>query len=1221
MKENNGQTSPRIYPLTTMRFLKDKSEERRKSSIFKNDKLSQFLTLINKNENYDSEDFHSIFNEFKYFNFKNKWKEAINDEYIEKFILPKFSLLFQNILDRLQQENENKKNEENINIKNYSFSFLIKNMSNELNNIEEFFAIFDYIKKELDDIDYNLFIKKFLDKMKIKGNLVDKWRFINKIYMMKIYKEINAISSHKKKEKLSILNKNNNLCKAILYNIIDTNYFECEYFYGLFDYIYFQDIFIIDDNNEKKDLGLYDKFKNFHDNLYFLNDNSYYYIYESLKAKSIETNDEEEWNEFIKEEYKSKKFNIIYRVFNYLDYNNYKCRKHFYFKIFEKINKESDIYLDNIEFINGIIALIVEDKYHIFEIFSNDVKKKAKGRKKEFYIETMRKKYIQKMFESLIKKIIKRILDFQNKSAEKNTLISLINKNREIEVINSLILLIKLFGEYNNNMFHEIISKNLNEDNKINNKSKDNLIDNNEKNDKNYKLVVIEKLFSLYNEFIPLFNDLKGKDNSLFNEKMKLWENLLIVFHSLIKCITEYTSINYIEENNLFTSKQREIMEAEAQDIFLEKLIIKYQIKEVNDEEIQTIEEENFNKCFFILNCFTLLDVFRVKYLFIEVYLKFLCTKTITLIYIYFKIILYYNQNDLFKLRMDKIKVDKNTLLKLYLENRIENKQIFNSILLNYYLTFLITEIPGYEQINSLFYINNENNIENITKLLNNNDFINGDGKELLILFSFLQEIHDILEIRISEDKTINILNTLTPENFRLKKYSYFYYSNLIDYTDRETKLSSLYQYIECFIYDMKKRKYPIDNWINFSFFETINFLGILVENIFLIIFYSKSTENSIENYNKIDNRQDFSKFSIIIGIIHILFLFLAILYWICFRADVDYFYSFKYYKKQNLSKNFLTLDEKAKLLKRKDIKMKDFFSKISLFTFQVNKYCQNDHIIKMFDWLKDKLMINNIYNFCALMTYVLNTIYPFIISLICLILFLFGFQIALVIPLLLVFNLFETLAGIIKSLFQQSMTLLLIALYMIIVLYFFNWIGFFYIPQMFKYEPVDKNNEPIEFEENICSSAISCILYFWNYGMTSEGSLDINLVSFKNHTRYYLGQFFFDLFLYASIHMIFFNVFLATITDGFGNMRDQLMEINDSKKNSCFICQKTRSDCINDFDDFEEHLNLHNKWKYIMLIVNIILKDKKELNNEEYFIYQKIKEKKIDWFPRYKTD
>ena len=366
MKENNGQTSPRIYPLTTMRFLKDKSEERRKSSIFKNDKLSQFLTLINKNENYDSEDFHSIFNEFKYFNFKNKWKEAINDEYIEKFILPKFSLLFQNILDRLQQENENKKNEENINIKNYSFSFLIKNMSNELNNIEEFFAIFNYIKKELDDIDYNLFIKKFLDKMKIKGNLVDKWRFINKIYMMKIYKEINAISSHKKKEKLSILNKNNNLCKAILYNIIDSNYFECEYFYGLFDYIYFQDIFIIDDNNEKKDLGLYDKFKNFHDNLYFLNDNSYYYIYESLKAKSIETNDEEEWNEFIKEEYKSKKFNIIYRVFNYLDYNNYKCRKKFYFKIFDKINKESNIYLDNIEFINGIIALIVEDKYHIF---------------------------------------------------------------------------------------------------------------------------------------------------------------------------------------------------------------------------------------------------------------------------------------------------------------------------------------------------------------------------------------------------------------------------------------------------------------------------------------------------------------------------------------------------------------------------------------------------------------------------------------------------------------------------------------------------------------------------------------------------------------------------------------------------------------------------------------------------------------------------------------
>ena len=151
----------------------------------------------------------------------------------------------------------------------------------------------------------------------------------------------------------------------------------------------------------------------------------------------------------------------------------------------------------------------------------------------------------------------------------------------------------------------------------------------------------------------------------------------------------------------------------------------------------------------------------------------------------------------------------------------------------------------------------------------------------------------------------------------------------------------------------------------------------------------------------------------------------------------------------------------------------------------------------------------------------------------------------------------------------------------------------------MFTYEPIDKNNKINDNEEYICSSTISCILYFWNFGMTSEGSIEMNLISYKNDTNYYLGQFFFDLFLYVSIHMIFFNVFLATITDSFGKMRDQIQEKENDINNSCFICQKTKNDCINDFEDFEEHIQNHDKRKYIIFIFNILNKDIKELTNE----------------------
>ena len=190
----------------------------------------------------------------------------------------------------------------------------------------------------------------------------------------------------------------------------------------------------------------------------------------------------------------------------------------------------------------------------------------------------------------------------------------------------------------------------------------------------------------------------------------------------------------------------------------------------------------------------------------------------------------------------------------------------------------------------------------------------------------------------------------------------------------------------------------------------------------------------------------------------------------------------------------------------------------------------------------------------------------------------------------------------------------------MLIILYFFRWFGFFFIPKIFKYEPVNENNEFIEMEENICSSALSCILYFFNIGITSEGSIDMNLISYKNNTKHYFGQFFFSLILYSFIHIIFFNVILATITSGFDKMREIISEKDNDKNNICFICQKTRNDCINDSEDLEMHSLRHNKWKYIMLICNILFKDKKEMNNEEYFIYRKIDEGSIDCFPKYKN-
>ena len=94
----------------------------------------------------------------------------------------------------------------------------------------------------------------------------------------------------------------------------------------------------------------------------------------------------------------------------------------------------------------------------------------------------------------------------------------------------------------------------------------------------------------------------------------------------------------------------------------------------------------------------------------------------------------------------------------------------------------------------------------------------------------------------------------------------------------------------------------------------------------------------------------------------------------------------------------------------------------------------------------------------------------------------------------------------------------------------------------MFKYEAVDKNNEIIDInsvEENICSSTVPCILYFLNFGFR-DNLMEMNLFSFKNETSYYFIQFFFTIFLYAFIHLIFDNIFLATISSAFDEMKEK---------------------------------------------------------------------------------
>lgn len=94
--------------------------------------------------------------------------------------------------------------------------------------------------------------------------------------------------------------------------------------------------------------------------------------------------------------------------------------------------------------------------------------------------------------------------------------------------------------------------------------------------------------------------------------------------------------------------------------------------------------------------------------------------------------------------------------------------------------------------------------------------------------------------------------------------------------------------------------------------------------------------------------------------------------------------------------------------------------------------------------------------------------------------------------------------------------------------------IGFSSFPQLFQFDVVDKNYELID--DYICSSSWECILYFLNIGMVSGGDLGTSLISLKKN-KAYIGQFFFNMFLFIFINLILSNIFIGIVTEAFNDM------------------------------------------------------------------------------------
>ena len=245
----------------------------------------------------------------------------------------------------------------------------------------------------------------------------------------------------------------------------------------------------------------------------------------------------------------------------------------------------------------------------------------------------------------------------------------------------------------------------------------------------------------------------------------------------------------------------------------------------------------------------------------------------------------------------------------------------------------------------------------------------------------------------------------------------------------------------------------------------------------------------------------------------------------------------------------------------------------------------------------------------------------PFLVTLFCLIFYYIFSQIFLIVPILLFAKFVPTLSAIFTGLAGKFKYLLTVYIYTFTTLYIFSWAGFLFIPKMFNKDVIffnDTINPTIE--EAMCSSSVQCILYFLNFGLT-EGNAGMDVLSYKDDINFYFKQFVFDLCYNLLVNMIFANIFTGLITDAFGENREKAWSNEIDKEEKCFICQITKSECVNSHKDFKEHREDHSVWKYIYFLSNILLKEQTEFNSEEQYVYDKMKELSFDWFPTKEDD
>ncbi|CAF0857142.1 unnamed protein product [Adineta ricciae] len=156
---------------------------------------------------------------------------------------------------------------------------------------------------------------------------------------------------------------------------------------------------------------------------------------------------------------------------------------------------------------------------------------------------------------------------------------------------------------------------------------------------------------------------------------------------------------------------------------------------------------------------------------------------------------------------------------------------------------------------------------------------------------------------------------------------------------------------------------------------------------------------------------------------------------------------------------------------------------------------------------------------------------------------------------------------------------------------------------------------------ERSCDTLFMCIVTTLNKGLRNGGGIGDVLRQPSSQEPLYFFRVIYDMMFFFIVIIITLNLIFGVIIDNFADLRTEKQRNDEILRNTCFICGLDRKSFDNKHVTFEDHIRkVHNMWNYVYFMVLINVKDPTEYTGPESYVHEMIEQRNLDWFPRMRT-